>query len=77
MKCPRGVPIFFKQLFPNKDFPVTDAEFAGSPGAQPANNGDGAPYGAHVSIGAGDRAASLQIVPEGGASPVAECGNGT
>jgi len=23
---------------------VTDAEFAGSPGAQPANNGDGAPY---------------------------------
>jgi len=33
------------------------------------------PYGAHVSIGAGNRAASLQIVPEGGAGPVAECDN--
>ena len=37
--------------------------------------GDSAAYGAHVSIGAGNRAASLQIVPEGSASPVAECDN--
>jgi molecular chaperone GrpE len=44
LKCREGAPIFSKRLFPNKDFPVTDAEFAGSPGAQPANNGDGAPY---------------------------------
>lgn len=35
----------------------------------------GEPYGAHVSISAGERALSLQIVPEGGSKPLEQCEN--
>jgi molecular chaperone GrpE len=53
LKCPAAIPILVKQLFPNEDFPVTDADFAGSPVsalAQPVN-GDGAPLeGAELRI---------------------------
>lgn len=53
MKCPATIPISVKQLFPNEDFPVTDANFAGSPGSAPGQpvDGDGAPLeGAELRI---------------------------
>jgi len=44
--------------------------------AQSAFAGDyGEPYGAHVSISAGARPLSLQIVPEGAAKPIEQCEN--